>query len=1651
MSKPRRPRFDEDPAGTYWFDDAEHLQQLYAYCRQDVETERALYRRLVPLPAAEHALWVFDQIVNARGIYADGVLPERATAIITAEQAALQAEVQALTAGVIESTNQGDKLIAWLATQGCEVTDLQRATVSAALRRKALTPDIRRVLEVRREATHASVNKFAGMLNWRGPDGRIRGALRYHGAATGRWASHGVQVHNFKRETTDTERKFAAAMSGDIEQARALGAPIEVCGDITRAVIGAPPGSRLLVGDFSGIESRVAAWIAGEPGKLAQWQQFDRSQDKADHPYSSIAAVLGFTGADAYDKGKRADLAFGFQGGIGAFRNYAGPDDTTSDEQIKAYRDAWRGKHPRIVAFWYGLDRTAVAAVRQTPQIIPYGKLSLQCRDLHGTAFLFIKLPSGHELAYPFPKLITNRFGQAAVEFMDNSISNGGWTPCNHGTGAYGGLWFENVVQATARDLLAAAMQRLDAAGYPVVLHVHDEIVCELSDGVGNVEEFKHLIEQLPAWADGLPIAAKVRNGPRWADVEQPIVHVPGSAVTQRPAARKAKRKVSVGSAEPLPLDADMVARVVAWAIEREEIRGRKEAGQPWPWTDDPILRAGRFCNVYREYDYGSICVRVKLVEPFANQPDLWFAVTMARCINEPAAWHELGTLVPFDAKHVRARLDARQARGDKVYRTDAYKPPLPGREHKNMSITEHLVDYVLGPLWRDRESLRPSASETLAGYSDRLRNRYKIGPFLAGQIIADLKHAQLKDAADWWDFALPGPGSERGLNRVCKRAITASWSEAQWLATLLRLRGMTAPAVAAAGIAPLDAQNMQNVLCEFDKYERARDKGGLPARKYKAATPATKPKADKERKRKAAAPVNGEMRATEASDIAQIVAMVAPGAANVATVAPEADTSSSNVTTVAPDTAQIVATVAPETTVATMAVSEAPDTACIALSVVPALQPPCLAAALAYADKGWCIFPAPRGAKKSHKSGAKHGGARWGATNDPDEIARDFARWPQANIGLPTGAENGFWVLEIDTKEGHDVDGVASLAALTAQHGALPPTRQAVSPSGSQHFYFRWPAAGSVRNSASEIGPGIDVRGEGGMVIAPPSIKPDVGAYRWVCEAEIAEAPDWLLALAAAPGSTDDTDAHVPGEPQAPLPLIKAALDAIPIAGMPYQRWIDVGHAVHAASGGSDEGFALFDAWTQASSEYDAEGIIDKWRSFHPHSIGYGSLEFWADEADPGWQDRYDAKLEAELWQADNGGAEQPNVGGKTGAGNGETSAVGADQTNVGGEFGETDAGVLLDGPLPAPRQWLTAGQFCRTFLSGLVAPGDVGKTTLRLTQAIELATGRELLGMHVYRRSRVLIVSFEDDLAELHRRLLAICKQHGINAAELRGWLFCRALNGGPKLAELDARGRRRQTGLLDGLLRRAIAQRHYDLLILDPFVKLHALNESDNPDMDFVCALLIKIAQDCNIAVDSPAHTHKGAIVAGDADARRGASAQRDAGRLDYTFTVMSEGEATQFGTPLEARKRYMRLDKAKANIVQAVKARWFQLVSVPLGNTTEEYPEGDNVQAIERWEPPETWGGTTPETLNAILDAIASGLPDGRLYSSHGAAKDRAAWLVVQRHCPDKPEAQCREMIKQWIKAEVLFVDEYFNPIRREKEPGLYVDANKRPVY
>jgi hypothetical protein len=229
----------------------------------------------------------------------------------------------------------------------------------------------------------------------------------------------------------------------------------------------------------------------------------------------------------------------------------------------------------------------------------------------------------------------------------------------------------------------------------------------------------------------------------------------------------------------------------------------------------------------------------------------------------------------------------------------------------------------------------------------------------------------------------------------------------------------------------------------------------------------------------------------------------------------------------------------------------------------------------------------------------------------------------------------------------------------------------------------------------------------------------------------------------------------------------------------------------------------------------------------------------------------------------------------------------------------------------------------------------------------------------------------------------------------------------------------------------------------------VKTHALGENDNSAMDFVCDLLATFADDCNIAVDSPHHARKGATTPGDADIGRGGSSIRDAGRLVYTLTAMSEDEAKQFNVEPTDRRFYVRLDSAKVNIVPSRSATWFRLVGVNIGNTTELYPNGDDVQTVEPWNPPKLWDGLASETLNAALTEIDAGMANGQRFSSAGPARDRAAWRIVHKHCQDRTEAQCREIIKTWMRNGVLYEAEYDDPVEHKERKGLWLDSTKRP--
>jgi DNA polymerase bacteriophage-type len=517
MSKPRKPRKDEDPDAVLYFDDQERLDRLYSYCKQDVEVEREIYSRLPPLSAAEQALWVLSSKINMRGFHVDRQFAEAARRIAQAAAPEIDAELAELTGGTVVGINQVARLQQWLRDQGCTTQTLDRKTIEKLLEQE-LPSAVQRVLELRLGGAQSAVKKIDALLARAGDDGRLRGSFKFHGAATGRWAGEGFQPQNLKRAVVeDLDAAIAAVATGDYAHVKKLHPrPLAIVGDCSRSTITAAPGQVLIGADFSAIESRVLAWIAGEGWKLDAYHRFDATRDPRDEPYCETACKIFRVPSGTYTKdspersvGKTCDLSFGYQGGRNAFRKVE-PDKFT-DEEVETLKVEWRAAHPATVKFWRDIDRAAVLAVRERGQVVRCGRIDLKCTG----AFLLVKLPSIRKLSFPQPRLVVeSRNNRHRVVFADNAA--GQFKDCRNGQGAYAGTWTENIVSAVSRDLLAGAMLRVEAAGYPIVLHVHDEIACEVPIGFGSTEEFTRLMTRKPAWALELPIAASAWTGPRY-------------------------------------------------------------------------------------------------------------------------------------------------------------------------------------------------------------------------------------------------------------------------------------------------------------------------------------------------------------------------------------------------------------------------------------------------------------------------------------------------------------------------------------------------------------------------------------------------------------------------------------------------------------------------------------------------------------------------------------------------------------------------------------------------------------------------------------------------------------------------------------------------------------------------------------------------------------------------------------------------------------------------------------------------------------------------------------------------------------------------------------------------------------------------------
>ncbi len=472
--------------------DALLLQELYDYCLQDVVAEREIRRRLRALRPSEQRLWELDQEINWRGVRLDRESIEHALAVIELVEKDLNAKVRKITGHALTSTASRAKVMDWAASRGYALESYDKQAVAAAVQDPECPEEVRQVLQIRQALGKASTKKYEAMQAVLGQDGRAHGVLVFHGAATGRWAGRHFQPQNLPRGTVEVEPVIAALPLRDPEAIP--GEPMEAMASCLRGMLIASPGNRLIVCDFSSIEARTLAWMAGHQSVLDAFRQ-------GLDIYKVTASEMYGTPYNKVDKdqrflGKVATLALGYQGGVMAFSKMAQAYGAEVDEETALkVRDDWRAANKPIVSLWTETQRAAERALRDGHTA------STRCGEWRVVGSdLLCKLPSGRLLSFPRPRMEDGR-----LLYQGHNNKTHQWGEIN----AYGGSLVQSITQAIARDLLAEAVVRVEAAGYPVVLTVHDEIVADVPKEHGSLEEFEALMCEVPEWAKGLPVSAE--------------------------------------------------------------------------------------------------------------------------------------------------------------------------------------------------------------------------------------------------------------------------------------------------------------------------------------------------------------------------------------------------------------------------------------------------------------------------------------------------------------------------------------------------------------------------------------------------------------------------------------------------------------------------------------------------------------------------------------------------------------------------------------------------------------------------------------------------------------------------------------------------------------------------------------------------------------------------------------------------------------------------------------------------------------------------------------------------------------------------------------------------------------------------------------
>ncbi len=526
MLRMARPRsVNED--GTYvWWNDPEKIAKLGAYCKQDVRTEHAISKVVRRLSPHERKIYLLDQSINDRGIGIDRPLVNAAQDIVEEGVDRANADLIRITSGAVTEVTKVAALKSWLATKDVEVTSLDKAHLKELLDSPELPFDVNQALQLRADVGRSSVAKLDSMLSVIGKSDRARGLLLYHGAGTGRWSGKLVQPQNFPRgEVDDIESFIPDVLARDYDALDLIAPPIVIVLSMLRSMMVGAPGNDLIAGDYSAIEARVLNWISGQDDMLDLFRQYDAApkQNKPLYdPYRHNAARLYKIPLADVQKfphrqtGKFQELGCGYQMGaikaVNAAKSVYGL--IISGEEAKEIVKGYRDTHPDVVQLWRDANNAAIEATAHPGRVVRLG-VNDMLKFVVAGAYLYLILPSGRALAYAAPHIVeemTEWGTRPQVEFWGMNSFTHQWQQQR----LYGGLIVENAVQAISRDLIADGMLRLEEAGYPVVLSVHDEVVCEIPEGFGSLEEFEHLLTALPDWAEGCPVSSESWRGKRY-------------------------------------------------------------------------------------------------------------------------------------------------------------------------------------------------------------------------------------------------------------------------------------------------------------------------------------------------------------------------------------------------------------------------------------------------------------------------------------------------------------------------------------------------------------------------------------------------------------------------------------------------------------------------------------------------------------------------------------------------------------------------------------------------------------------------------------------------------------------------------------------------------------------------------------------------------------------------------------------------------------------------------------------------------------------------------------------------------------------------------------------------------------------------------